>query len=120
MLKVLAAAEKVARYRHAQLSAVRLSGDLNAKVDNATIEELLATIREEYRKLGPLIDLEVLREPQASRTERRLAVGSRAIEHGRRPGRWRGFRGAGYRPSVLAHGRLAPACWQVPDADLNG
>jgi hypothetical protein len=31
MLKALAAAEKVARYRHAQLSAMRLSGDLNAR-----------------------------------------------------------------------------------------
>jgi hypothetical protein len=28
MLRTLAAAEKVARYRHAQLSAMRLSGDL--------------------------------------------------------------------------------------------
>jgi class 3 adenylate cyclase len=36
--------------------------------------------------LNTAIDLEVLREPQASRTERRLAVGSRAIEHGRCPG----------------------------------
>jgi hypothetical protein len=34
MLKVLAAAEKVARYRHAQLSAMRLSGDLNARPEN--------------------------------------------------------------------------------------
>jgi hypothetical protein len=31
MQKALAAAEKVARYRHAQLSAVRLAGDINAK-----------------------------------------------------------------------------------------
>ena len=54
----------MAKYRHVQLSAVRLSGDLNAKVDSSTVEELLAKIREEYRKLGPLIDLEVLRAPQ--------------------------------------------------------
>jgi hypothetical protein len=33
MLKTLAAAQKVARYRHAQLSAVRLAGDVNAKMD---------------------------------------------------------------------------------------
>jgi hypothetical protein len=32
MLKALAAAEKVARYRHAQLSAVRLAGDINATI----------------------------------------------------------------------------------------
>jgi hypothetical protein len=31
MLRTLAAAEKVARYRHAQLSAMRLSGDLNMR-----------------------------------------------------------------------------------------
>ena len=51
MLKTLAAAEKVARYRHAQLSAVRLAGDINA----------------------PLIDLEAIWEPQGSRTERGLS-----------------------------------------------
>jgi hypothetical protein len=59
MMRVLAAAEKVAKYRHAQAS-VRLSGDLNAKVDPSTVEELLAKIREEYKKLGPLIDLEAV------------------------------------------------------------
>jgi hypothetical protein len=64
---------------------VRLSGDLNAKVDS-TIEELLAKIREEYKKLGPLIDLDVVREPQGSKTEHRLTLGSRAAERGRRPG----------------------------------
>ena len=76
----------MAKYRHVQLSAVRLSGDLNAKVDSSTVEELLAKIREEYRKLGPLIDLEVMREPQGSRPKHRLTTGSRAVEHGRRPG----------------------------------
>ena len=34
MLKTLAAAEKVARYRHAQLSAVRLAGDISGKMDD--------------------------------------------------------------------------------------
>ena len=35
-------AEKVARYRHAQLSAVRLAGDINATVtDNASLDERL-------------------------------------------------------------------------------
>jgi hypothetical protein len=61
MMRVLAAAEKVAKYRHAQLASVRLSGDLNAKVDPSTVEELIAKIKEEYRKLGPILDLEVLR-----------------------------------------------------------
>jgi hypothetical protein len=77
MLKVLAAAEKVARYRHAQLSAVRLSGDLNARPENVNLEELLASIKAEWTKLGPLIGLELV--PQGSR---------RAIEHGSRL-RWR-------------------------------
>jgi hypothetical protein len=50
--------------RHAQLSAVRLAGDLNATVtDNATLDELLVKIKDELRKLGPLIDLEAIREP---------------------------------------------------------
>jgi hypothetical protein len=70
MLKALAAAEKVARYRHAQLSAIRLAGDINARVtDNASLDELLVKIKDELTKLAPLIDLEVVREPQGSRIE---------------------------------------------------
>jgi hypothetical protein len=72
MLKALAAAEKVARYRHAQLSAIKLAGDTNAKVtDNASLDDLIGKIQDELRKLGPLIDLEAIREPQESRTEGR-------------------------------------------------
>jgi hypothetical protein len=48
MLRTLAAAEKVARYRHSQLSAVRLSGDLNARPENVNLEELLESIRAEW------------------------------------------------------------------------
>jgi hypothetical protein len=59
MQKALAAAEKVARYRHAQLSAVRLAGDINAKnYDDVTLDELLVTIKSEMVKLGPLIGLD--------------------------------------------------------------
>jgi hypothetical protein len=58
-------AEKVARYRHAALSAVRLAGDINATVtDGLSLDGLLVKIKEELRKLGPLIDLEAIREPQ--------------------------------------------------------
>jgi len=64
----------VAKYRHVQLSAVRLSGDLNAKVDSSTLEELLAKIREEYRKLGPLIDEFRGTRPRSSR----LRTGSKS------------------------------------------
>ena len=67
MLKTLAAAEKVARYRHAQLSAVRLAGDINAgNNDDVTLDELLVTIRQEWAKLGPLIDLEAVQVPQGA------------------------------------------------------
>jgi hypothetical protein len=59
MQKALAAAEKVARYRHAQLSAVRLAGDINAKnYDDVTLDELLVTIKCELVKLGPHIGLD--------------------------------------------------------------
>jgi hypothetical protein len=62
MLKTLAAAEKVARYKHAQLSAVRLAGDISGNMDNVSLDELLVTIRQEWAKLAPLIDLEA--EPE--------------------------------------------------------
>ena len=47
MLKALTAAEKVARYRHAQLSAVKIAGELkHGPADNATLDELLERIKE--------------------------------------------------------------------------
>jgi hypothetical protein len=69
MLKALAAASKVARYRHAQLSAIKLAGDINAKVtDGASLDDLLVKIKGELEKLkpilGPTIELEVAGEPQ--------------------------------------------------------
>jgi hypothetical protein len=69
MLKALGAAEKVARYRHAQLSAIKLAGDINAKVtDGASLDDLLVKIKGELEKLkpilGPIIELEVAGEPQ--------------------------------------------------------
>jgi hypothetical protein len=93
MLKALAAAEKVARYRHAQLSAVKLAGDINARVaDDASLDELLAKIEGELENLkpilGPIIDLEVAREarrshPRAVMTRR--AEGFRAANSAVRP-----------------------------------
>jgi hypothetical protein len=85
MLRTLAAAEKVARYRHAQLSAMRLSGDLNMRPENVNLDELLASIREEWAKLGPLIDMD-LTPPQGSRTEGGLTVGRKRIERQQRSG----------------------------------
>jgi hypothetical protein len=69
MLKALAAAEKVARYRHAQLSAIKLAGNINANVtDGTSLDDLLLKIKGELEKLkpilGPTIELEVAGEPQ--------------------------------------------------------
>jgi hypothetical protein len=73
-VQAVAIAREVAKYRHAQLSAVRLAGDINATVtDNASLDELLAKIKDELRKLGPLIDLEAIWEPRGSRSERGLS-----------------------------------------------
>src|ERR1700720_2665024 len=77
MLKTLAAAEKVARYKHAQLSSVRLAGDISGKMDDVSLDELLVTIKQEWAKLGPLIDLEAIHgsEPEASSPVRRRSPG---------------------------------------------
>jgi hypothetical protein len=47
-----------------QKAAIRLAGDLNAKVDESTLDELLVSIKAELIKLGPLIDLEAIVEEQ--------------------------------------------------------
>jgi hypothetical protein len=58
-------AEKLARYRHAQLSAIKLAGDINAKkYDHLTLDELVAKVNAELRKLGPLIQFDVVGEQQ--------------------------------------------------------
>jgi hypothetical protein len=80
MVQAAVLAEKVAAFRHPKLSAVRLPGELNKKpMDGATLNELLARIKTELTKLGPILDLEIVREPEGT-------DGGRAIEHGRRPG----------------------------------
>jgi hypothetical protein len=64
MLKALTAAEKVARYRHAQLSAVKIAGELkHGPADNASLDELLERIKGELTKLAPILQLEVAQEP---------------------------------------------------------
>jgi hypothetical protein len=57
---------------------MRLSGDLNTRPENVNLEELLASIREEWVKLGPLIDMGP-GAPQGSRTEG-SSVESKRIE----------------------------------------
>ena len=64
-MRAVHVAEKVARYRHAQLAASKLAGDINArKYDNATLNELIAQIKIDLVKLGPLLDLDSIREAQ--------------------------------------------------------
>jgi hypothetical protein len=72
-MQAVRAAEKVARYRHAQLSAIKLAGDINATVtDSASLDELIAKLKGELHKLAPIIDLDALhasrrgREPRAA------------------------------------------------------
>jgi hypothetical protein len=74
-------AEKVARYRHAQLSAIKLAGDINARVaDDVSLDELLVKIKEELVKLGPLIDLDAIRDAQG--VENRLPATGNGSEAG--------------------------------------
>ena len=80
-MQAVRVAEKVARYRHAQLSAARLAGNINATVtDNASLDELLVKIKSELVKLGPLIDLDPIREQQG--VENRLPVTANGSEAG--------------------------------------
>jgi hypothetical protein len=53
---------------------------------NASLDELLESIKSDWTNLGPVIDLEAVREPQGSRTEGGSTVGNRTIEDGWRSG----------------------------------
>ena len=59
-------AREVALYRHARLSAVKLAGDPNAPLipDNMTLEQLRADIVNEVARLGHVLELDAVREPQ--------------------------------------------------------
>ena len=59
-------AREVAVYRHARLSAMKLAGDPNAPLipDNMTLEQLRQDIVSEVARLGHVLDLPVVREPQ--------------------------------------------------------
>jgi hypothetical protein len=70
MIQAASIARDVAAYRHAKLSAIRLAGEIKrGPADGATLDELLERIRGELTKLGPFLELEVVREPEGSRTE---------------------------------------------------
>ena len=69
MIQAVQIAEKVAPYRHARLSAVKLAGEPNNPMrvwDNATADELRAEIMHHLGVLieGGLIDLEALPAPK--------------------------------------------------------
>jgi hypothetical protein len=70
MVQAAALAEKVAALRHPKLSAVRLAGELNKKPpDDASLDELLERIKAELVKLAPILDIEVVREPEGPRAQ---------------------------------------------------
>jgi hypothetical protein len=65
-------AGKVAPYRHAHLSAIKLADDINAKrYDHATLDELVAKINAGLCKLAPLLDIDAIRESQGVEKRRR-------------------------------------------------
>ena len=77
MLQAASIARHVASYRHAKLSAIRLAGEIkHGHADGATLDELLKRIKGELSKLGPILDMEVVREPEGSRTEGSVTLAS--------------------------------------------
>jgi hypothetical protein len=89
-LRALTAAEKIAPYKYARLSAVKVMGDPNAQKDfedGATLEELKAMVEYHPERVAPFLDLEVkgadgldLREPLSACLPRFSSFG--AANHG--------------------------------------
>jgi len=70
MVQAATIARYVAAHRHPKLSAIRLAGEVRqGPADGATLGELLERIKAELVTLGPLLEMEVVREPEGSRTE---------------------------------------------------
>jgi hypothetical protein len=78
-------AEKVARYRHAQLSAMQPAGDTNA--NNQTLDELVVRVNAELTKLAPLLDLDAIREAHDAENGSPVTVNGSGIRRGPNPGR---------------------------------
>jgi hypothetical protein len=73
-----AIAEKIAPYRHARLSAVKLAGDPNNPVrihDNASLDELRELVKIHYERLAPVLDLNALLAPDDG-------IANRDVRHG--------------------------------------
>ncbi len=64
--RAVSIAAMIAPYRHARLSAMKLASDSNAPLipDNMTLEQLRQDIVSEVARLGHVLDLPVVREPQ--------------------------------------------------------
>ncbi len=70
MVQAATIARYVAAYRHPKLSAIRLAGEIKQGADDgATLDELLERIKGELTKLAPILELEVVSEPEGSGTE---------------------------------------------------
>ena len=75
MIQAASIARDVAAYRHAKLSAVRLAGEIKqGPADGATLDELLERIKAELNVLGPILEMEIVREPDGSRAKGGLTV----------------------------------------------
>jgi hypothetical protein len=80
------AAERVAAFRHPKLSSVRLSGELSTKsMDGATLEDLIGRIKAQLIKLGPIIEVEVARDPEG--IENRMPITMSGSENATPPPR---------------------------------
>ncbi len=64
--RAVSIAAMIAPYRHARLSAMKLAGDPNEPLipENMTMEQLRADIVAEVARLGHILDLDAVREPQ--------------------------------------------------------
>ena len=63
MLQAVNIAEKIAPYRHARLSAMKLAGDPNATKepgDDASLEELKRIVEFHLERIPPVLDLKVI------------------------------------------------------------
>jgi hypothetical protein len=75
MIQAASIARDVAAYRHAKLSAVRLAGEIKqGPADGATLDELLERIKADLNVLGPILEMEIVREPDGSRAKGGLTV----------------------------------------------
>ena len=87
ILQAVSIAEKIAPYRHARLSAVKLAGDPNNPVrisDDASIEELKALVQMHLKRLAPVLDLEALMAPGDGIANRDCRSAERAMARRRR------------------------------------